>query len=54
MLIFNKSKNCNFELAFCPERTLEGDALNELQSLPQIIGADSEQSAERAIKFFSK
>ncbi len=49
-----KSKNCNFDLAFCPERTLEGDALNELQSLPQIIGADSEQSAERAIKFFSK
>ena len=25
-------------LAFCPERTIEGNAINELSELPQIIG----------------
>ena len=29
------------DLAFCPERIAEGHALEELHSLPQIIGADS-------------
>jgi UDP-N-acetyl-D-mannosaminuronic acid dehydrogenase len=41
-----------FDLAFCPERTLEGSALQELGSLPQIIGAGSLQARERAAKFF--
>lgn len=43
-----------FELAMCPERTLEGKALDELRNLPQIIGADNESTRERAAHFFYK
>jgi UDP-N-acetyl-D-mannosaminuronic acid dehydrogenase len=39
-------------LAFCPERTIQGRALAELQSLPQIIGGLDEQSAERSQALF--
>ena len=42
------------DLAFCPERTLEGAALLELGELPQIIGADSERERNRASEVFSK
>ena len=41
------------EVTFCPERILEGEALKELRELPQIIGADTEIGAERAISLFS-
>ena len=41
------------EVTFCPERILEGHALKELKELPQIIGANSEIAAERAISLFS-
>jgi len=44
----------DFELAFCPERTAEGQALNELESLPQIIGADDDLSRQSAQAFFSR
>lgn len=46
------NKQVNFDLAFCPERTLEGSALQELGNLPQIIGANTLQARERAAKFF--
>jgi len=42
----------SFDLAFCPERTLEGAALTELGSLPQIIGASSQGARLRASIFF--
>jgi len=45
-------KQLNFDLAFCPERTLEGSALQELGNLPQIIGANTLQARERVAKFF--
>ena len=32
----------DLEVVYCPERILEGKAVEELTSLPQIIGADSE------------
>lgn len=41
-----------FDLAFCPERTIEGQAMNELRHLPQIIGADSFQTAVRVSQIF--
>lgn len=44
----------SFDLAFCPERTLEGAALTELGSLPQIIGASSQEARLRATKFFQQ
>jgi UDP-N-acetyl-D-mannosaminuronic acid dehydrogenase len=44
----------NFLLAFCPERTLEGAALSELGTLPQIVGGVSDESTRVAVEFFSK
>ena len=43
-----------FDIAMCPERTLEGKALQELRELPQIIGADSQEVADRAAAVFRK
>jgi UDP-N-acetyl-D-mannosaminuronic acid dehydrogenase len=42
-----------FDLAFCPERTVEGKALEELRYLPQIVGADSADATMRASQLFS-
>ena len=41
-----------YHLAFCPERTLEGNALAELRRLPQIVGAIDAQAAARAALLF--
>ncbi|MDD5146831.1 MAG: nucleotide sugar dehydrogenase [Candidatus Pacebacteria bacterium] len=41
-----------FDLAFCPERTLEGEALSELRHLPQIVGAVTKGGAVRAAQLF--
>jgi UDP-N-acetyl-D-mannosaminuronic acid dehydrogenase len=45
---------CDVDVAFCPERIAEGHALEELHSLPQIIGADHDRAAERATGLFSR
>lgn len=42
----------SYDLAFCPERTLEGVALQELRRLPQIIGAITMEGAVRAAQLF--
>ena len=39
-------------LAYCPERIAEGKALQELETLPQIIGAADKESARKAEKLF--
>ena len=43
-----------FQIAMCPERTLEGKAMHELRRLPQIVGADTPETRERAAHFFYK
>jgi len=43
---------CDVDVAFCPERIAEGHALQELHTLPQIIGADDDRAAERATALF--
>ncbi len=43
-----------FQLAMCPERTLEGNAMAELRQLPQIVGADERETRERAARLFSQ
>ena len=43
-----------FQLAVCPERTLEGNALEELRYLPQIVGGFDEAATDRAIKIFDR
>ena len=45
---------CVVDVAFCPERIAEGHALEELHSLPQIIGADDDRAARRAADLFAK
>lgn len=47
------ASNVPYDIAFCPERTLEGRALIELRSLPQIVGGINTQSTFRASQFFS-
>src|SRR6266550_3744505 len=44
----------NVDVAFCPERIAEGHALEELHTLPQIVGADTEPAAQRAEALFGK
>jgi UDP-N-acetyl-D-mannosaminuronic acid dehydrogenase len=43
-----------FDIAMCPERTLEGKALHELRELPQIVGADNAIVRDRAAAIFRK
>ena len=43
-----------FSLSYCPERTIEGNALVELRRNPQIISGLDEESVERATVIFSK
>jgi UDP-N-acetyl-D-mannosaminuronic acid dehydrogenase len=42
------------ELAFCPERIVQGQAIKEIYSLPQITSATSERALSRVDKIFSK
>ncbi len=42
-----------YDLAFCPERTLEGRALAELRTLPQVVGGVDERSTTRASQLFN-
>jgi UDP-N-acetyl-D-mannosaminuronic acid dehydrogenase len=41
------------EIAYCPERIIEGKALQELRILPQIIGSRTESAFNRAAAVFS-
>lgn len=43
-----------FDIAMCPERTLEGEALQELRELPQIVGADDPAVSDRAAGVFRR
>lgn len=43
-----------FQIAFCPERTLEGRALIELHELPQVIGADDPDTRWRCQQLFGQ
>jgi UDP-N-acetyl-D-mannosaminuronic acid dehydrogenase len=40
------------DVAFCPERIAEGHALEELHTLPQIVGADTQRAGDRAEALF--
>jgi len=46
------ARGCRVDVAFCPERIAEGHALEELHSLPQIVGADDERAGDRAEALF--
>ncbi len=44
----------DFYLVVAPERTVEGKALEELRTLPQVIGGINEKSVDEAIKIFRR
>lgn len=44
----------DFYISFCPERTVEGNAIVELTKNPQIIGGFCEKSAEISMKIFNE
>jgi UDP-N-acetyl-D-mannosaminuronic acid dehydrogenase len=44
----------DYDLAFCPERTIEGKALLELTSLPQVVGGSTPRSGARAAAIFGR
>lgn len=43
----------NVKIAFCPERVQSGNMVKELQSLPQIISANSKEALDSAKEFFA-
>jgi UDP-N-acetyl-D-mannosaminuronic acid dehydrogenase len=45
-------RGCRVDVAFCPERIAEGHALEELHTLPQVIGADNPAAGDRAEALF--
>ena len=47
-----KESGVKFDLAFCPERTLEGKALIEIKELPQIVGGIDLEASVRAGQIF--
>ena len=49
-----RERGCEVQVAFCPERIAEGHAIEELRSLPQIIGADDDASGDRAEALFAR
>ena len=44
----------DFSVAFCPERTAEGRALEELRNLPQIVGGFDSKSRELGLRLFGE
>ena len=44
----------NFYLVYCPERAVEGSALKELYTLPQVVGGIDNNSINKAVKIFKK
>lgn len=47
-----RARGCDADVAFCPERIAEGHALEELRTLPQIVGADTVSAGDRAEALF--
>ena len=45
--------NPRISVSFCPERILEGFAIKELATLPQIIGARTEKAIDSSLAMFS-
>lgn len=43
----------DFHISFAPERTIEGNAMHELKTLPQVVGGYSPQCVKHAVEFWS-
>jgi len=49
---FLKDNSVHVQVAFCPERIVEGKALSELESLPQIVSAFNEETIREVSDLF--
>ena len=49
-----RSAGVEADVAFCPERIAEGHALEELRTLPQLVGVTSDSAYERARAIFER
>lgn len=49
-----KERGANLKLAFCPERVAQGVALEEIDTLPQIVSAFDDESFDAACDIFAK
>ncbi len=48
------NKNKKIDVAFCPERVVQGQAIEELQNLPQLVSGNTAAAAKRAGELFSR
>ena len=48
----NLTAGVDFHIAFSPERTVEGAAMSELTTLPQVVGGLTPKCLEKAISFW--
>ena len=53
MTKYVEAKGKRLHLAFCPERIVEGQAIEELQSLPQIVSGTTPKAEHAAAELFS-
>jgi len=49
-----KARGLTTKVAFCPERVVQGKAITELQTLPQIVSGTTPAAEETAAKLFAK
>ena len=49
-----KAAGVTCDVAFCPERILQGHAIRELQTLPQIVSGVTPKACQRAAELFRK
>ncbi len=48
----NKITKVKFHIAFCPERTIEGNAIEEITKLPQLVGCIDKNTKKLTSDFF--
>ena len=48
-----RSRGCPARVAFCPERVVQGRAVEEVQTLPQLVSGTTLEAEEQAVQVFS-
>ena len=48
------NKKRGIDIAYCPERVVQGETIKEIREIPQIIGTFNEKAFTKALKIFSK
>ena len=53
-ILKNLGTKSDWDLSYCPERIIQGYAVQELSKLPQVVSGYSDSAVDRASKLFSK